>query len=179
MGRFGIGDLSLKRLVMTVGSLWAKAGHEVRFATRHPDELNNLAKEIGENASIGTNKEAARFGEVVFVAVPFGAWPDLARVIGPEIEGKVVADAGDLYPARDGKMAEDAIKAGGSGVWVELWQGRGPRKFTNEKTPERQGEESKRTSYLEPDRSLTISSVIATDFSSSSASERSRSDRAR
>jgi 8-hydroxy-5-deazaflavin:NADPH oxidoreductase len=51
----------------------AKAGHRVRFATRHPDELNGLATEIGENVSVGTNKEAVQFGEVVFVAVPFGA----------------------------------------------------------------------------------------------------------
>jgi predicted dinucleotide-binding enzyme len=29
-----------------------------------------------------------------------------------------VADAGNLYPARDGKIAEDAIKAGGSGVYL-------------------------------------------------------------
>jgi predicted dinucleotide-binding enzyme len=58
--------------------------------------------------SLGANREAARFGEVVFVAVPFGAWPALAKEIGPEIEGKVVADAGNLYPARDGKMAAAA-----------------------------------------------------------------------
>ncbi len=113
-----IGIIGAGKIGATVGGLWAKAGHRVRFATRHPDELSELVKDIGENASIGTSKEAARFGEVVFVAVPFGAWPALAREVGAEIEGKVVADAGNLNPARDGKMAEDAIKAGGSGVYL-------------------------------------------------------------
>jgi predicted dinucleotide-binding enzyme len=92
-----------------------------RYDSQHGTRtsFNGLATEIGDNASIGATKEAARFGEVVVVAVPFGAWPALAKEIGPEIEGKVVADAGNLYPARDGKMAEDAIKAGGSGVYLK------------------------------------------------------------
>jgi 8-hydroxy-5-deazaflavin:NADPH oxidoreductase len=114
-----IGIIGAGMIGGTVGRLWAEAGHKVRFATRHPDKLENLVKDIGENASIGTIKDAARFGEVIFVAVPFGAWPALASEIGSEIEGKVVADAGNLYPARDGKMAEDAIKAGGSGTFLK------------------------------------------------------------
>lgn len=113
-----IGIIGAGQIGSTVGRLWADAGHKVRFATRHPKELQRLVEEIGENASVGTRKEAARFGEVVFVAVPFGAWPELAKEIGLEIAGKVVADAGNLYPARDGKIAEDAIKAGGSGVYL-------------------------------------------------------------
>ena len=51
--------------------------------------------------------------------MPFAAWPALAKEIGAEIAGKVVADAGNLYPARDGKIAEDAINAGGSGVYLK------------------------------------------------------------
>jgi predicted dinucleotide-binding enzyme len=95
-----------------------KAGHKVRFATRHPDQLRDLTKGIGQNASTGSVKDAAQFGEVVFVAVPFGAWPELAKEIGGDIEGKIVADAGNLYPTRDGWMAEDAIKQGGSGIYL-------------------------------------------------------------
>ena len=95
-----------------------KAGHKVRFATRHPDQLRDLTKGIGQNASTGTIKEAAQFGEVIFVAVPFRAWSELAKEIGSDIEGKIVADAGNLYPTRDGWMAEDAIRQGGSGVYL-------------------------------------------------------------
>jgi predicted dinucleotide-binding enzyme len=77
-----IGIIGAGKIGSTVGRLWAKAGHKVRFATRHPDELKDLAKEIGDNASVGTSEDAASFGEVVFVAVPFGAWPALAKEIG-------------------------------------------------------------------------------------------------
>ena len=113
-----IGIIGAGKIGATVGGLWATAGHKVRFATRHPDQLEGLVRKIGANASLDTSREAAKFGEVVFVAVPFGAWPLLAREIGAEIEGKVVADAGNLYPARDGKMAEEAISSGGSGVYL-------------------------------------------------------------
>jgi predicted dinucleotide-binding enzyme len=113
-----IGIIGAGKIGGTVGRLWAKAGHEVRFATRHPDQLESLVRDIGDNASLGTTREAAKFGNVVFVAVPFGAWPTLVGEIGPDIDGKIVADAGNLYPARDGKMAEEAIKAGGSGVYL-------------------------------------------------------------
>ena len=50
--------------------------------------------------------------------MPFGAWPALAREIASELDGKVIADAGNLYPQRDGRMAEDAISGGGSGVYL-------------------------------------------------------------
>src|SRR6516165_9967957 len=113
-----IGIIGAGKIGATVGGLWAKAGHKVRFATSHPDQLEDLVRNVGANASLGTSREAARFGDVVFVAVPFGAWPELAEEIGPEIEGKIIADAGNLYPARDGKMAEEVINAGGSGIYL-------------------------------------------------------------
>jgi hypothetical protein len=60
----------------------------VRFASRYPDDLEHLVKGVGENASIGTIKEAARFGEWLSFAVPFDAWPALAKEIGQEIWGE-------------------------------------------------------------------------------------------
>jgi predicted dinucleotide-binding enzyme len=113
-----IGIIGAGKIGGTVGRLWAKAGHKVRLASRHPDQLRDLAEEIGQNGSTGTIKDAAQFGEVIFVAVPFGAWPELAKEIGRDIDGKIVADAGNLYPRRDGKVALDAIKQGGSGVYL-------------------------------------------------------------
>jgi predicted dinucleotide-binding enzyme len=54
-----IGIIGAGKIGGTVGRLWAKAGHKVRFATRHPDELEDLVKGVGENALVGTSKEAA------------------------------------------------------------------------------------------------------------------------
>ena len=53
-----IGIIGAGKIGATVGRLWAKTGHKIRFATRHPEELTDLAKEIGENASVGPIKEA-------------------------------------------------------------------------------------------------------------------------
>ena len=103
----------------TVGGLWAKAGHRVRFATRHPESLGPLIAEAGPNASAGSPEEAARFGEVVFCSVPYGAWPSLAPAIAPLVAGKVVLDSANPYPRRDGDFARQAIAAGeGAGVPV-------------------------------------------------------------
>ena len=54
---------------------------------------------------VGTPKEAAEFGEVVMLAVPYGALPQVGRDLAAELKGKVVLDAGNPYPNRDGDMA--------------------------------------------------------------------------
>ena len=114
-----IGVIGAGMIGGTVGGLWAKAGHPVRFATRHPESLGPLVAAAGPNASAGSPEEAARFGEVVFCSVPYGAWPSLALAIAPLVTGKVVLDSANPYPRRDGDFARQAIAAGeGAGVPV-------------------------------------------------------------
>ena len=100
IGIIGTGDIG--------GALarhWGAAGHQLLISSRHPEELQALAKEIGPNVKVGTPREAAAFGEVVMLAVPFGALPQVGRDYAAELKGKVVLDAGNPYPARDGEMA--------------------------------------------------------------------------
>ena len=56
------------------------------MSSRHPEELEPLAKELGPRAHVGTPREAAAFGSVVLVSVPYGAMPqigaDFARRAG-------------------------------------------------------------------------------------------------
>ena len=114
-----IGIIGAGNIAGTVGLLWAKAGHPVRFGTRHPDELGPLIAQAGLLASAGTPAEAARFGEVVFCSVRFGAWPTLAPELAPLLSGKVVLDSANPYPDRDGVFAHETIAAGeGAGVPV-------------------------------------------------------------
>jgi predicted dinucleotide-binding enzyme len=114
-----IGIIGAGNIAGSVGLLWAKAGHPVRFGTRHPDELGPLIAQAGLLASAGTPAEAARFGEVVFCSVPFGAWPTLAPELAPLLSGKVVLDSANPYPDRDGAFAHETIAAGeGAGVPV-------------------------------------------------------------
>ena len=58
----------------TVGVKWAQAGHQVFFSSRNPDQLADLVATAGPNAQAGV-PAAASFGEVVVIAVPYGALP--------------------------------------------------------------------------------------------------------
>jgi predicted dinucleotide-binding enzyme len=84
---------------------WAAAGHKIMISSRHPEQLRSLATDIGPNVKVGTPQEAAAFGEVVMLAVPYGAEPQVGRDLAKELAGKVVLDAGNPYPSRDGDMA--------------------------------------------------------------------------
>jgi predicted dinucleotide-binding enzyme len=84
---------------------WGAAGHELLLSSRHPEQLRALAKEIGPNVKVGTPREAAAFGDVVMLAVPYGALPQVGVDFAAELKGKVVLDAANPYPSRDGDMA--------------------------------------------------------------------------
>jgi hypothetical protein len=61
---------------------------------------------------VGTPREAAVFGDVVLISVPYGALPQLGRDLAKELAGKVVLDTGNPYPERDGEMALEARRKG-------------------------------------------------------------------
>jgi len=84
---------------------WGAAGHQLLISSRHPEQLQALATEIGPNVRVGTPREAAAFGEVVLISVPYGATPQVGRDYAAELKGKVVLDTGNPYPSRDGEMA--------------------------------------------------------------------------
>ena len=113
-----IGIVGAGMIGSTVAKLWVDAGHEVKLASRHPNELEPLVKELGEGASAGTPKEAAQFGEVVMITVPLKAIPDLPRDLAPLLAGKVVLDTGNAYERRDGAIAREATShPKGSAGW--------------------------------------------------------------
>jgi len=100
IGIIGTGDIG--------GALarhWGNAGHELLISSRHPERLQALAREIGPNVKVGTPREAAAFGTVVLVSVPYHATAQVGRDYANELRGKVVLDTGNPYPSRDGEMA--------------------------------------------------------------------------
>jgi len=104
-----IGIIGAGNIGSTVAKLWVDAGHDVRLASRHPNELEPLAKQLGPRASAGTPEDAAKFGDVVMITVPLIAMPELARELAPLLVGKVVLDTGNAYAQRDGDAARTAI----------------------------------------------------------------------
>jgi len=114
-----IGIIGAGSIGSTIGKLWIDAGHDVRFASRHPDDLQPLVARLGPHASAGMPADAAKFGEVVMIAVPLRAVPDLAREIGSALAGKVLLDTNYAYPRRDGDIGDDAKRhPGGSSAWA-------------------------------------------------------------
>lgn len=114
-----IGIIGAGMIGSTVGRLWVEAGHEVRFASRHPEQLAPLVDRLGERASAGTAADAASFGEVVMLTVPLAAVPALAGEVGDALAGKIVLDTGNAYVRRDGDTAVEASQhPGGSAGWA-------------------------------------------------------------
>ena len=107
-----IGIIGTGHIGGTLAMLWVQAGHEVLMSSRHPEELQPLARSLGPKAHVGTPREAALFGEVVLVSVPYGALPQVGRDLKAELAGKVVLDTCNPYPSRDGEMAVEARRKG-------------------------------------------------------------------
>lgn len=101
-----IGIIGSGNIGGNLGKHWASAGHEVMFSSRHPEDLKAMADQVG--AKTGTTEETAAFGEVILLAVPYGKVPDIAQQIG-SLEGKILIDAGNPYPQRDGDVAQKVI----------------------------------------------------------------------
>jgi predicted dinucleotide-binding enzyme len=126
-----IGIIGAGRIGGTMGEHWVKAGHQVLFSSRHPENLKELVERLGPRARAGTPREAAAFGDVVFIAVPYGALPDIGRDHAGELRGKVVVNASNPIPRRDGPMAEEAQKKGAGLADAEMLPGtRVARAFT-------------------------------------------------
>ena len=107
-----IGIIGTGHIGGTLATLWVGAGHEVLMSSRHPQELQGLAHSLGPKAHVGTPAEAARFGEVVLMSVPYGALPQVGRDLKNDLAGKIVLDTGNPYPERDGPMAAEARRKG-------------------------------------------------------------------
>jgi 8-hydroxy-5-deazaflavin:NADPH oxidoreductase len=99
-----IGIVGAGHIGGTLARLFVDAGHEVAVSnSRGPATLDAVLEELGPRAQAMTAAEAARFGEVVVVSVPFGRYRELP-IEG--VAGKVVADTNNYYPQRDGHFEE-------------------------------------------------------------------------
>jgi 8-hydroxy-5-deazaflavin:NADPH oxidoreductase len=99
-----IGIIGAGRIGGTLAGLFVRVGHELAIGnSRGPDTLEELVAALGERARAVTATDAARFGDVVVVSVPFGRYRELAA---DGLAGKVVIDTNNYYPSRDGHFAE-------------------------------------------------------------------------
>jgi len=92
-----IGIIGAGRIGGNAARLLANAGHQVRLSfSRDPANLQQLAREIGANATTGTAADAVAFAEVVVFSVPWGVIPDALEEAG-SLQGKIVIDTTNQF----------------------------------------------------------------------------------
>jgi 8-hydroxy-5-deazaflavin:NADPH oxidoreductase len=90
-----IGVIGAGRIGSNAARLFAQAGHEVLVSySRDPERLHALAAGIGARA--GTPREAAEFGEVVMLSVPWRLLDDVLAEVGP-LDGRIVIDTTNQF----------------------------------------------------------------------------------
>ncbi len=122
LGLIGSGNVG-----SNLGRVWANAGYEVMFSSTDIESDRKLAAQVGKGARAGTPQEAAAFGDVLVFAVPYGAQPELGKSLGASLgaslRGKVVIDASNPFPQRDGAIADEAKEKGAGIVSARLLPG--------------------------------------------------------
>jgi 8-hydroxy-5-deazaflavin:NADPH oxidoreductase len=100
-----------------LGTAFVKAGHQVMFSSRHPDELKSLVDGLGPLAKAGTVEQAIAFGDVVAIVIPYTAMEQIGKDHAAALAKKaLVLDVSNPIARRDG---DDLVK------WVEQQGGAG------------------------------------------------------
>lgn len=98
-----IGIIGSGNIGANAARLFVRAGHEVALSnSRGGSGLETLIAELGDRAHAATIDGAAQYGDIVLIAIPFGQYRTLPA---ESFKGKVVIDAGNYYPERDGSFA--------------------------------------------------------------------------
>jgi len=88
----------------TIARLAIEAGHQVVLSnSRGPATLADTAAGLGPRDSAATSGEAAAAGDIVVVALPVKAFPNLPAAA---MAGKTVIDTCNYGPERDGHISE-------------------------------------------------------------------------
>jgi predicted dinucleotide-binding enzyme len=119
-----IATLGAGRIGGALGGLWVKAGHPVMFSSRHPEELKDLVLGLGPLAQAGSVGEAIAFADVVLLAVPYRALPQIGKDHAGALAAKLlVLDACNPFPWRDGEVATWARQKGAGLATAQLLPG--------------------------------------------------------
>jgi predicted dinucleotide-binding enzyme len=122
-GPLRIGIIGTGRIGGALARHWANAGHELVISSRNPEELEGLAAELGNRVRAAAPREAAAFGDIVLVSVPYAAMPQIGSDFAAELSGKIVLDTGNPVENRDGAMAVEARRKGSGIASQELLPG--------------------------------------------------------
>jgi predicted dinucleotide-binding enzyme len=99
-----IGIIGSGKVGSTLARQFTSAGHEVALSNnRGPDSLRDLESELGGKARAATIEDAEQFGDIVIISIPFKGYADFPC---DNLADKIVIDATNYYPKRDGHFTE-------------------------------------------------------------------------
>jgi predicted dinucleotide-binding enzyme len=113
-----VGILGSGLMGSKLGTLFARAGHEVVFSyARSEQKLATLAREAGDKARTGTPREAAQDADAVLMAVHWSRFDDVLERAG-DLSGKVIVNCSlpmnaantDLVVAHTSSGSEELAK---------------------------------------------------------------------
>ena len=98
-----IGIIGAGYIGSTAARLFVEAGHEIALSnSRGAETLRDRVEELGPRAHAMSAADAARFGEAVLLAIPL---KDYKSIAASDVAGRIVIDAMNYYPDRDGHIA--------------------------------------------------------------------------
>lgn len=103
-----VGILGSGAVAHALGRGFLKHGHEVMLSSRDMAKLSAWKEEGGAKAHVGSFEEAAKFGDIVVLAVQGSSATGVIEQIGPQnLDGKIVIDTTnpiDDMPPEDGVL---------------------------------------------------------------------------
>ncbi len=87
-----------------LGARLSKSGLEVKFGVQPGKDVNDLLARCGKDARASSVEEAAKWADVVLLAVPGNVAVDVARSIAPVLAGKVLVDCNNALVWKDGPV---------------------------------------------------------------------------
>jgi len=121
--KYRIGLIGSGRVGSALGTTWARVGHTVMFSSLDLEADKKLAATVGHGARAGISKEAAAFGEVLLISVPYHALPAVGKELGDLLKGKVVIDTCNPFVERDGEIGVKAREVGAGLMSAQLLPG--------------------------------------------------------
>jgi NADPH-dependent F420 reductase len=87
-----------------LGVRLSKSGFDVRFGLKDDKDAAALLARVGKGASTGTVEDAAKYGDVVFLALPGNVVVDVVKSVASQLEGKIVVDCNNPVTWKDGPV---------------------------------------------------------------------------
>lgn len=104
-----IGIIGSGEVAKALGNGFLKHGYEVMLGSRYSAKITPWKEQAGEKGHIGTPSEAAKFGQIVVIAVKGSVAANVVEEAGPQnLQHKTVIDA--TNPIGDGAPENGVIK---------------------------------------------------------------------